>query len=278
MTPEVAVLAIAMGLLFGLVCYLATNLSPGGMITPGWLALLLLVSLEQLSVLTGVVIVTYAGVRLLRRVVILYGKRLFATVVAVAVFIQVGFVLLLLHVLPESVAPWLHTVPSDATAFGFIVPGLIVYQFFRQPVVATFAGIAVVTAVTYVVIVAGLLLHLFRGGETGADALGDVATVEAHPVQLAAAALVAVAGVAVLSLQKRAPAVRAPEARRLWAVPLTAPVSVDERDTRKPATLAPAEPAEVPAATRLALDLGWFDEQQRLRRMPPEALHTGSSS
>lgn len=231
MTPEVAVLAIAMGLLFGLVCYLATNLSPGGMITPGWLALLLLVSLEQLSVLTGVVIVTYAGVRLLRRVVILYGKRLFATVVAVAVFIQVGFVL----VLPESVAPWLHTVPSDATAFGFIVPGLIVYQFFRQPVVATFAGIAVVTAVTYVVIVAGLLLHLFRGGETGADALGDVATVEAHPVQLAAAALVAVAGVAVLSLQKRAPAVRAPEARRLWAVPLTAPVSVDERGTRKPA-------------------------------------------
>ncbi len=38
MTPEVAVLGISLGLFFSLICYLVTNLSPGGMITPGWLA------------------------------------------------------------------------------------------------------------------------------------------------------------------------------------------------------------------------------------------------
>ena len=35
---EVATLGLAIGLLFSLVCYLTTNLSPGGMITPGWVA------------------------------------------------------------------------------------------------------------------------------------------------------------------------------------------------------------------------------------------------
>ena len=37
--PQLATIALAIGLLFSLVCYLTTNLSPGGMITPGWLAL-----------------------------------------------------------------------------------------------------------------------------------------------------------------------------------------------------------------------------------------------
>ncbi len=35
LSPEVAVMGLALGLVLSLVCYLATNLSPGGMITPG---------------------------------------------------------------------------------------------------------------------------------------------------------------------------------------------------------------------------------------------------
>lgn len=34
LTPEIAAIGIALGLMFSLVCYLTTNLSPGGMITP----------------------------------------------------------------------------------------------------------------------------------------------------------------------------------------------------------------------------------------------------
>ena len=41
LAPQVATIALAIGLLFALACYLTTNLSPGGMITPGWLALTL---------------------------------------------------------------------------------------------------------------------------------------------------------------------------------------------------------------------------------------------
>src|SRR5690606_9181587 len=42
LTPEMAALGIAIGLFFSLLCYLTTNLSPGGMITPGWIALTLI--------------------------------------------------------------------------------------------------------------------------------------------------------------------------------------------------------------------------------------------
>jgi len=41
LSPETATLALAIGLVFALGCYLVTNLSPGGMITPAWLAVTL---------------------------------------------------------------------------------------------------------------------------------------------------------------------------------------------------------------------------------------------
>ncbi|MGN6088219.1 MAG: poly-gamma-glutamate biosynthesis protein PgsC/CapC, partial [Actinomycetales bacterium] len=80
LTPEVAVLGIALGLVFSLICYLLTNLSPGGMITPGWLALTLVTDLRRIFLIGVVILLTYFGTRLLQRVVILYGKRLFASV------------------------------------------------------------------------------------------------------------------------------------------------------------------------------------------------------
>lgn len=37
LTPEIAAIGIGLGLMFSLICYLTTNLSPGGMITlAGW--------------------------------------------------------------------------------------------------------------------------------------------------------------------------------------------------------------------------------------------------
>ncbi|MCL2551270.1 MAG: poly-gamma-glutamate biosynthesis protein PgsC/CapC, partial [Actinomycetia bacterium] len=81
LTPEIAAIGIALGLLASLVCYLTTNLSPGGMITPGWLALTLVEDLQRASMVVGVTVLTYVTTLLLQRFVILYGKRLFAAVV-----------------------------------------------------------------------------------------------------------------------------------------------------------------------------------------------------
>lgn len=149
LTPEIAALGIALGLVFSLICYLATNLSPGGMITPGWLALTLVEDLQRAAMVVGVTAVTYVFVLLLKRYVILYGKRLFAAVVLAGVLLQATLVIVL-----SMQFPLLY---SNQT-LGFIVPGLISYQMLRQPRGATLVATGSVTLMAYVVITAGILL------------------------------------------------------------------------------------------------------------------------
>ncbi|MFE5806364.1 poly-gamma-glutamate biosynthesis protein PgsC/CapC [Streptomyces sp. NBC_01232] len=149
LTPEIAAIGIALGLLFSLVCYLTTNLSPGGMITPGWLALTLLEDLQRAALVVGVTVMTYVLTLIVQRFVILYGKRLFAAVVLLGVLLQATVVIVL-----QMEFPLLYTNQT----LGFIVPGLIGYQLVRQPKGATLLATGSTTLMTYVVLTAGILL------------------------------------------------------------------------------------------------------------------------
>lgn len=154
-TPTVAVLGIALGLVFSLVCYLTTNLSPGGMITPGWLALTMVTDLQRAGLMLGITVLTFLATKVLQRNLILYGKRLFAAVVLCAVLLQCTVMLLL-----QQEFPLLYTTQT----LGFIVPGLIAYQLVRQPVAATAISTTAVTLATYVVLIAGLLMGVMPTG------------------------------------------------------------------------------------------------------------------
>jgi gamma-polyglutamate biosynthesis protein CapC len=203
---QVEVLTLAIGLVFALVCYLASNLSPGGMITPGWLALALIAKPVLVVVIGVVVVVTYVATRGLQRVLILYGKRLFATVLLTAVFAEMTVFLL---VLPDL------TVDLQTTAVGFIVPGLVAYQLVRQPVGPTLAAMASVTAVAYVTVLVGIKLRFIE--VTGSLAAESVAAPALNPSGLG---LVAVVGGTVLGL--------AGLAALLWRVPQRSTGTADE--------------------------------------------------
>ncbi|MFD9637437.1 poly-gamma-glutamate biosynthesis protein PgsC/CapC [Streptomyces violascens] len=149
LTPEIAAIGIAIGLLFSLVCYLTTNLSPGGMITPGWLALTLVEDLQRAAMVLGVTVLTYAGTLLMQKFVILYGKRLFAAVVLLGVTLQATVMIVLSLEFPLMYAN---------QTLGFIVPGLIAYQLVRQPKGPTLLATGSVTLMAYVVLTAGILL------------------------------------------------------------------------------------------------------------------------
>ncbi|MET7685390.1 poly-gamma-glutamate biosynthesis protein PgsC/CapC [Streptomyces sp. NPDC005423] len=149
LTPEIAAIGIAIGLLFSLVCYLTTNLSPGGMITPGWLALTLVEDLQRAAMVVGVTVLTYVGTLLMQRFVILYGKRLFAAVVLLGVTLQATVMIVLSLEFPLMYAN---------QTLGFIVPGLVAYQLVRQPRGATLLATGSVTLMAYVVLTAGILL------------------------------------------------------------------------------------------------------------------------
>ncbi len=163
LAPEVSVLCLSIGLVFALFCYLVTNLSPGGMITPGWLALVLISDPGFALLILGVALVTYVVSRGLQKVVILYGKRLFATVVLVGVFLQVTIFLFETAVIRSA----------DYTTLGFIIPGLLAYQLIRQPIVATLISTTTVASLAYVVVLIGVVLGFVRT-ETGAPAVGGV--------------------------------------------------------------------------------------------------------
>ena len=191
--PEISVLALSLGLLFALVCYLITNLSPGGMITPGWLALILIANPKLVLVVGAVVLLTYAAMLGIQRVVILYGKRLFASVVLVAVFLQVTAVVFVLKQFPQD---------FDETTLGFIVPGLIAYQLIRQPVGATLISTASVTVLAYVIFLVGVKLRFITSEGQGLAAERLELSTPSTPVVLALVVLVA-AGFVYLGLSLR---------------------------------------------------------------------------
>jgi poly-gamma-glutamate biosynthesis protein PgsC/CapC len=149
--PEVATLGLAIGLVFSLVCYLATNLSPGGMITPGWLALTLVEDYRLAALVVVTTGLTFGAVKVLQQVVILYGKRLFAAVVLTGVVFQTTLFLLI-----QSDYPLLFAHQT----LGFVVPGLIAYQLVRQPPLVTLLATGTVTVAGYGVLASGVLAGL----------------------------------------------------------------------------------------------------------------------
>jgi gamma-polyglutamate biosynthesis protein CapC len=167
-----------------LVCYLLTNLSPGGMITPGWIAVILIQDPSHSILLLGTVVVTYFVVLRVRKVVILYGKRLFASVVMVAVFIQIGAFLFFLRAVPNV---------SDNSTLGFIVPGLIAYQLIRQPIGATLTALVTVTSISYSLVLTGILMG-FIPRTKGTEGLTDVGGTIIHFSVLRLALTVVIAG------------------------------------------------------------------------------------
>lgn len=148
LTPQMTTLALGVGLVFSLICYLLTNLSPGGMITPGWIGVIMVETPIQGLIIAGATAVTFIATKLLQKVVILYGKRLFAAVVLTGVLLQ-----LTIFVLVHRDAPFLFTHET----LGFVVPGLITYQLVRQPPLVTLVATGSASAATYVVVLSGIL-------------------------------------------------------------------------------------------------------------------------
>lgn len=148
LSAQLATACLGLGLVFALLCYLTTNLSPGGMITPGWIALALIEDPLQAAIMVVMTVVTYGLTRLMQRYVILYGKRLFAAIVLLSVFLQLTLFIVVQRDLPVLFA---HQ------TLGFVAPGLIAYQLVRQPPAATVITTAMVTAMTFGVAYSGIV-------------------------------------------------------------------------------------------------------------------------
>lgn len=139
MSSSMAAALLGLGVLAALWCYLKTNISPGGLIVPGVLALTALEGPASFGQTIVAIAATFGLVKLLSKAGILYGKRLFAACLAISTLIELtAFIVLHKHY------PALF--PGDT--LGMVLPGLVTYQMFKQRVLFTVLATAVVTSVT----------------------------------------------------------------------------------------------------------------------------------
>lgn len=134
-------LVIVAGILAGLLTYEFLGLSAGGIIVPGYLALLVAQPL-RLAVLLIVAFMVWGLYRLAGRWIILFGRRRL-------VFMSLASILAGLAVESASAHGLLGPLPWQV--FGFIVPGLLANDFERQGVPKTLAAVAIAMAGVYLV-------------------------------------------------------------------------------------------------------------------------------
>ena len=141
--------AIGLGLVISLLFSETLGLAAGGMVVPGYLALMIH---EPLRILGTVVVslVTYGALQLLSRYMLIYGRRR----IVMAVLIGFAFGALSRQLLVVHVSG----VPLDLSTIGFVIPGLIANWMERQGVLPTLC------VMTSTAVLVRLLLMLLSGG------------------------------------------------------------------------------------------------------------------
>lgn len=143
--------AIGLGLVISLLFSETLGLAAGGMVVPGYLALMIHQPLRIAGTLL-VALITYAAMKLLSRYVMIYGRRR----IVIAVLLGFTFGAISRDLLNFRY----HDVPVDLSTIGFVIPGLIANWMERQGVLSTLC----VMASTAVLV--RLLLMLLHGGAT----------------------------------------------------------------------------------------------------------------
>ena len=125
---------IIFGVLASIVFLELTQISPGGIIVPGYIALLI-DDPWRFAATIALSLLTWGGVRLLSEYLILFGRRRFA------VFIIVSF---LLRTLTDLVSVEADLPGSAAMVIGYLVPGILAHEIDRQGPVKTLSSMLLV--------------------------------------------------------------------------------------------------------------------------------------
>jgi poly-gamma-glutamate biosynthesis protein PgsC/CapC len=134
--------ALTIGIVVSLALTEAVGLSAGGIIVPGYVALLL----DRPMVLAGFLAVALASYGILRALgtgLMLYGSRRFAVAVLAGLTLSTG-------VQWASPAVPLYV---EWVGLGLIVPGLLAHQFDRQGVLPTLAMLAIAAPLVRLVLI-----------------------------------------------------------------------------------------------------------------------------
>ncbi len=132
------------GLVVGFLFYEMTGISPGGVIAPAYFAMFIDQPQKVLITLLLAFIV-WGIIKTFSAHLIIFGRR------RLLIALLTGFCLKVI------VMQWIQPVSFiqiDLQSIGYIVPGLIANELYRQKLVPTLSGIVVVSMVTYLISIA----------------------------------------------------------------------------------------------------------------------------
>jgi poly-gamma-glutamate biosynthesis protein PgsC/CapC len=141
--------AIGLGLVISLIFSETLGLAAGGMVVPGYLALMMHKPLRIVGTLL-VGLLTLGVLRLLSRYMLIFGRR------RIVVAVLVGFTFGALS--RDQLLLQYHEVPIDLRTIGFVIPGLIANWMDRQGVLPTLC------VMTTTAVLVRLLLMILSGG------------------------------------------------------------------------------------------------------------------
>jgi poly-gamma-glutamate biosynthesis protein PgsC/CapC len=133
---------LIIGLVLALLWAEITDISPGGLIVPGYFALYLDQPLRAAATLL-VALMTLAVYRLLAGRLILFGRRRFVLMVLAGAALSQAWLL---------VAPSLVAAPAGLRAIGLIIPGILASSLARQKSLPTLASLVAVSTLSFAVV------------------------------------------------------------------------------------------------------------------------------
>jgi poly-gamma-glutamate biosynthesis protein PgsC/CapC len=133
-------LAVLVGLTLSLLVMEIFGVTPGGLIVPGYLALVCDTPATVLLIFL-ISCITYVITKyLLSKIVVLYGRRRFAALIITAVLLALIF---------EWAVPLFSFSTFEFRGVGVIVPALIANCFFKQGIKLTLVSVTSVTLLTF---------------------------------------------------------------------------------------------------------------------------------
>ena len=133
---------IILGIIISIIYYEITEISPGGIIVPGYIALYMnqpdrVIFTIILSLLTLMI------VNLLSKYIIIYGKRRFGITIIIGLILKIA--------IQKSIGYFSLPLVLATTSIGFIVPGLIAQDINRQGILKTLSSMVLVSSIVKLV-------------------------------------------------------------------------------------------------------------------------------
>ncbi|MGB3341612.1 MAG: poly-gamma-glutamate biosynthesis protein PgsC [bacterium] len=136
--------AVGIGMFLSLIMTEMIGLAAGGIVVPGYIALVLHNPIQVVStILAG--IITFLIVKVISFYIIIYGRRL------LIVSILVGYLIAYFTKISPILA--IDSLSLNIETVGFVIPGLIAYWIARQGIIPTLSAMIIVSSLVRLVII-----------------------------------------------------------------------------------------------------------------------------